>query len=43
MSFTKYLQTQELALPGMKKNRYSVVAYYTRDLVYERLAPGPIA
>lgn len=26
--------------PGMKKNRYSVVAYYTRDLVYERLAPG---
>lgn len=26
--------------PGMKKNRYSVVAQYTRDLVYERLAPG---
>jgi hypothetical protein len=26
--------------PGMQKNRYSVVAYYTRDLVYERLAPG---
>jgi hypothetical protein len=26
--------------PGMKKNRYSVVAYYTRDLVYERIAPG---
>lgn len=26
--------------PGMKKNRYSVVAHYTRDLVYERLAPG---
>lgn len=25
--------------PGMKKNRYSVVAHYTRDLVYERLAP----
>jgi hypothetical protein len=25
--------------PGMKKNRYSVVAYYTRDLVYERIAP----
>jgi hypothetical protein len=24
----------------MQKNRYSVVAYYTRDLVYERLAPG---
>ncbi|HYB05207.1 MAG TPA: P63C domain-containing protein, partial [Methyloceanibacter sp.] len=22
------------------KNRYSVVAYYTRDLVYERLGPG---
>jgi hypothetical protein len=26
--------------PGMKKNRYSVVAHYTRDLVYERLAPS---
>jgi hypothetical protein len=26
--------------PGMKKNRYSVVAYYIRDLVYERIAPG---
>ena len=26
--------------PGMKKNRYSVVAHYTRDLVYERVAPG---
>jgi len=26
--------------PGMKKNRFSVVAYYTRDLVYERIAPG---
>lgn len=26
--------------PGMKKNRYSVVAYYTRDLVYDRLGPG---
>jgi hypothetical protein len=26
--------------PGMQKNRYSVVAHYTRDLVYERLAPG---
>lgn len=26
--------------PGMQKNRYSVVAYYTRDLVYERIAPG---
>lgn len=25
--------------PGMKKNRYSVVAYYTRDLVYQRIAP----
>lgn len=25
--------------PGMQKNRYSVVAHYTRDLVYERLAP----
>ncbi|WP_263379698.1 P63C domain-containing protein [Granulicella paludicola] len=26
--------------PGMKKNRYSVVAYYTRDLVYQRIAPS---
>jgi hypothetical protein len=26
--------------PGMKKNRYGVVAHYTRDLVYERVAPG---
>ncbi|WP_438396513.1 P63C domain-containing protein [Caballeronia sp. DA-9] len=26
--------------PGMGKNRYSVVAHYTRDLVYERMAPG---
>jgi hypothetical protein len=26
--------------PGMQVNRYSVVAHYTRDLVYERLAPG---
>ncbi len=26
--------------PGMKKNRYSIVAQFTRDLVYERLAPG---
>lgn len=26
--------------PGMRKNRFSVVARYTRDLVYERLAPG---
>jgi len=26
--------------PGMKKNRFSIVAHYTRDLVYERLAPG---
>src|ERR1019366_5575246 len=26
--------------PGMQKNRYSVVAHYTRDLVYERIAPG---
>lgn len=25
---------------GMKKNRFSVVAHYTRDLVYERLGPG---
>lgn len=28
--------------PGMKKNRYSVVGYYIRDLVYERLAPGAL-
>jgi hypothetical protein len=26
--------------PGMQKNRYSVVAHYTRDLVYQRIAPG---
>jgi hypothetical protein len=26
--------------PGMKKNRYSVVAHYTNDLVYSRLGPG---
>lgn len=26
--------------PGMKINRFSVVAHYTRDLVYERLATG---
>lgn len=26
--------------PGMGKNRYSVVGNYTRDLVFERLAPG---
>lgn len=26
--------------PGMKKNRYSVVAHYTNNLVYERIAPG---
>lgn len=26
--------------PGMGKNRYSVVGHYTRDLVFERLAPG---
>jgi hypothetical protein len=26
--------------PGMQKNRYSVVARYTNDLVYQRLAPG---
>jgi hypothetical protein len=28
------------AWPGMKKNRFSAVAHYTRDLVYERIAPG---
>ncbi|MDR6537293.1 P63C domain-containing protein [Variovorax soli] len=26
--------------PGMGKNRYSVVAKYTTDLVYDRIAPG---
>lgn len=26
--------------PGMNKNRYSVVAHYTRDLIYDRMAPG---
>jgi len=26
--------------PGMGKNRFSVVAKYTRDLVYERIGPG---
>ncbi|RZT04577.1 P63C domain-containing protein [Duganella sp. CF402] len=26
--------------PGMSKNRYSVVGTYTRDLVFERIAPG---
>lgn len=26
--------------PGMSKNRYSVVGSYTRDLVFERIAPG---
>lgn len=26
--------------PGMGKNRFSVVAHYTRDLIYERMAPG---
>lgn len=28
------------AWPGMGKNRYSAVAHYTKDLIYERLAPG---
>jgi|SRR5882724_1208549 len=26
--------------PGMQKNRFSIVGHYTRDLVFERLAPG---
>lgn len=26
--------------PGMQKNRFSVVAHYTRDLVYDRIGPG---
>jgi len=29
--------------PGMNKNRYSVVAHYTRNLVYNRLGPGVLA
>ena len=29
--------------PGMRKNRFSVVAHYTRDLVYERIGPGVLA
>jgi P63C domain. len=29
--------------PGMKKNRYSVVGQYIRDLVYDRLGPGVLA
>lgn len=29
--------------PGMKKNRYSVVGLYIRDLVYDRLGPGVLA
>jgi hypothetical protein len=28
------------AWPGMQKNRFSVVAHYTNDLVYERIASG---
>lgn len=26
--------------PGMKKNRFSVVGHYTKNLVFERIAPG---
>jgi hypothetical protein len=29
--------------PGMQKNRFSVVAWYTRDLVYERIGPGVLS
>ncbi len=29
--------------PGMGKNRFSVVAHYTRDLVYERIGPGVLS
>lgn len=29
--------------PGMKKNRYSIVGKYIRDLVYERLGPGVLS
>jgi P63C domain-containing protein len=28
------------AWPGMQKNRFSIVAHYTLDLIYDRLAPG---
>jgi P63C domain len=31
------------AWPGMKKNRFSIVGKYIRDLVYERLGPGVLA
>lgn len=31
------------AWPGMKKNRYSVVGHYIRDLVYDRLGAGVLA
>lgn len=27
-------------MAGMTRNRYGVVAHYTNDLIYERLAPG---
>ena len=33
-------QLKGWAWPGMSKNRYSIVAHYTTDLVYERLGPG---
>jgi hypothetical protein len=29
--------------PGMARNRFSVVAHYTRNLVYQRLAPGVLS
>lgn len=29
--------------PGMQKNRFSIVAHYTRDLVYERLGPSVLS
>jgi general stress protein YciG len=31
---------KEWPWPGMGKNRFSVVAHYTNDLIYERIAPG---
>jgi hypothetical protein len=31
------------AWAGMQKNRFSVVAHHTRDLVYERIGPGVLA
>jgi hypothetical protein len=37
--FVNIYKLKGWAWPGMKKNRYSVVGYYVRDLVYSRLGP----